>query len=154
MDLTRLMTEKTMFLADVSPEFALLEGEVADHEKVYVTVRQASQDDNIKRSDLLSKREVKWNRRDSADQSVGSVSDVIEDNQPRRRMLEAFWTLANVGNLNRGEQPWFKAMPAKTKMQQGEFEKAWGDLHPVVAAAISAAVLKVNADWNLIRQGE
>lgn len=154
MDLTRFMTEKTMFLADVSPAFKMMEGDVQESDKVYVTIRQASQEDNIKRSDLLAKREVKYGRRDSSDSTVDSVSDVLEDNQPRRRMLEAYWTLSNVGNLDRGDKPWFKAMPAKTKMLQNEFEKAWGELHPVVAAAISAAVLEVNADWNLVRQGE
>jgi hypothetical protein len=154
MDLTRFMTEQTVFLADLSLAFKLMEGDVPEQDKAWVSVRQATQDDNIKRSDLLSKREVKYGRKDSSDNSVDSVSDVLDDNQPRRRMLEAFWTLTNVGNLDRGDKPWFKAMPAKTKMQQNEFEKAWGELHPTVAAAISAAVLEVNPDWNQARQGE
>ena len=151
MDLKKYAAEsEPIVLADLSLPFKIFEGQdVRDEERVYVTVRQATQENNIKRSGLLARREVKYNR-DQTD-TIDSVSEVSDDNVSYRRMLEAWWTLEGVYNLKNGETDWFK--PLK-KSAQSEFEKAWGALPPVVANAITLAVLKVNPTWDSARQGE
>jgi hypothetical protein len=151
MDLDKLITESAPIkLADVFLPFAEIEGkEVQDEERVYVTVRQVTQEDQMKRSSLLAKRETKYERGLDNDMSV---SDVVEDNIPRRHMLECYWTLTGVMNLEKGGKSLFTMAPGKP-MPQPAFEKAWGSLHPVIAIAIHEAVLSVNPMWGE-RQGE
>lgn len=148
MDLKKFATEsEPVILADVSLPFKIFEGDdIREEERVYVIVRQATQEANIKRSGLLARHEVKYNR-DSTD----SISEVIDDNRAYRQMLEAYWTLEGVYNLKDGDKDWFKPIKKST---QTEFEKSWGALRPVVANAISLAVLKVNPTWDSARSGE
>lgn len=151
MDLKQYTIDSTpITLAEVSNAFKLFEGDIPEADRVTVSVRQATQQDHIKRAALLAKKETKWS------QSVGSsdlqISEVIEDNQPYRRMLEAYWTVTAISHLDDGDKPWFKAFGKG--ISQAEFEARWGALPPVVAHAITAAVLKVNPDWDPAQLGE
>jgi hypothetical protein len=153
MDLENLITESAPIkLSDMFSLFKEMEGEVPEEERVWVTVRQVTQEDQMKRSALLSKRETKYARDSFDDGALSSVSDVVDDNIPRRHMLEAYYTLTGVGNLNNAGKPVF-SMTAKKRMPQGEFEKAWGSLRPEIAIAIHEAVLSVNPMWGE-RSGE
>lgn len=153
MDLKSFPVESgKIFLADTSEAFRELEGEDTPvDERVWVVVRQASQADNIKRADLHTKREIKYTANELG--QVDSWARVYSDNALRRRMVEVYLTLKEVGNLMSGDKPVFDKMPAK-EIEAKRFEAIWGDLHPVVAEAIHEAVLQQNPDWRFDRQGE
>jgi hypothetical protein len=135
-----------IFLADVSPEFAELEGDVPVDERVWVIIRQATQADNMRRADLYTKRETKYTA--GTDGLIDSFSRVYTENILRRRMEECRLTLKDIGNLTMEGKPLFAKMPAKS-IPQKEFEDLWGNLpDPRIAEAIHLAVLQVNADWS------
>ncbi len=138
-----------LILADLSPAFKAVEdatGEVQPNDRVWVIVRQATQEDNQRRADLYAKRETRYEA-DGATDRIASISEVYQDNPLRRMMLEVYWTLQETGNLvTEDGKPYFQTTPAK-KMPQAEFEALWGQLDPALARAIYAAVLQVNVDW-------
>jgi len=140
-----------LFLADLSPEFAELEGEVPVDDRVWIVARQATQADNMSRADMYTKREVKYGTDTSG--SFDSVSRVYNENALRRHMFEVFLTLKDIGNLKDGDKNVFPKMPAKD-IKRSEFEAIWGNLHPTVATAIHLACMQQNPDWVLDRQGE
>lgn len=151
MDLKQYTIDSTpITLAEVSAAFRLFEGDIPDAERVTVNVRQATQEDHIKRAGLLSRKETKWSQ--ASNSSELSVSEVVDDNTPYRRMLEAYWTVTSISNLSDGDKPWFKGYGKN--IPQAEFEMRWGKLPPVVAQAITAAVLKINPDWDSTQLGE
>ena len=137
---TPTFSDKT-YLADIDPDFKRLEGDVEHDCRVWVIVRQGTEDDNHRRADLVSKRERKWNY-DKAGK-FESASDVYDENFYQRRMLEVYLTLVDLGN---DDDSTFK-YPPKEKMSLSDFERVWGGLDPVVCSAIHSAVLKLNADW-------
>ncbi len=135
-----------IILADLSPAFKTLEGEVEPQDRAWVIVRQATQEDAQRRADLYAKRETRYESDQGTDR-IAAISEVYQDNPLRRMMLEAYWTLQETGNLTtEDEKPYFHTLPAK-KMPQAEFEALWGGLDPVVARAIYLAVLQANPDW-------
>jgi len=93
---------------------------------------------------LQSKREVRYT---GADESGLAVSEVIDDNWRERIQHEAYWTLQDVGNLERNGKPVFPKMPANI-MKWEEFTSIWGKLHPLVAQTIHRAVRQFNPDWD------
>jgi hypothetical protein len=148
MDLKTFPAESgKIFLADISPEFAELEGDVPVDDRVWVVIKQATQSDNMRRADLYTKRETKY----SADAAgvIDSFSRVYTENVLRRRMEEVRLTLKDIGNLVDDGKPVFPKMPARD-IPQKEFEELWGKLpDPRIAEAVHAAVLQVNADWGM-----
>jgi hypothetical protein len=146
MDITKMFATESerIFLAEVSPTFAGLEGELPPEERAWVIIRQATTEENTKRSAMFAKRETKYEA--GPDGRVGSISDVYYDNSLNRKMHEVFWTLKDVGNLTLGDKPVFSKVPPKIG-SVSEFEKEWGRLPLEVALAIHEAVLVQNPTW-------
>ena len=146
MDLSTVVVESNkIFLADVSDEFKRKEGDVAVDLRANVTIRQATQADNVKIQDFRQKREVKYGYEPGA-QGASSVSRIYYDNPARLRMQQAYLTITEVGNLDIAGKPIFSKLPTK-EMSLKDFEEAWGKLPPFVADALFMAVVSVNADW-------
>ena len=141
MDVSKFHVISAMiYLRDISKDFAALEGEVERAQQAYVTVRQATEEDSIRRASLVSKRQVSF--------TGGQYSEAYDDNPRERMMRESHWTLAEVGNITTGDRkPLFKN-PAHD-MTLGEFRAAWGQLPRLGAEAIHKAVLTVNVDWDI-----
>lgn len=147
MDIQKFPAESgKIYLADVSPEFAELEGkDTPIDERVWVIVRQATQADNMRRADMHVRRETKYTA--DATGTIDSISRISNENPERRRMEEVRLTLREVGNLTNDGKPFFAKMPARDILQK-EWEEMWGRLpDPRIATAIHAAVLQQNPDW-------
>lgn len=144
---TVVIDSNKIFLADVSEDFKRREGDVPAEERAWVTVRQATQADNIRIQDVRQKREVKYGY-EPGSQGASSVSRVYYDNPARLRMQQAWLTIVEIGNFTLNGKPPFAKLPTREMMQK-DFETAWGALPPFVADALSAAVFSVNVDWLL-----
>lgn len=142
MDITSLPTVSgPIYLAVVSKEFARLEGDVQnDNDRVWVIVRQATEEHAIARSSLVAKREMKFG-------VDGSVSEVINDNPRERAMREAWYTLVEIGNLTLGDKPVFAKKPIYG-MKFEDFKAEWGKLPVPVSSALHKAVRITNPDWD------
>jgi hypothetical protein len=146
MNITSLPTvSDPIYLATISEEFARLEGDVeSDADRVWVIVRQATEEHAIARSNLVAKREMKFN-------IDGGVSEIINDNPRERAMREAWYTLVEVGNLTVG--PADKPLPVLAKkpihnMKFDDFKAEWGKLPVPVSSALHKAVRVTNPDWD------
>ena len=137
-----------IILADIYPPFKALEdqgGEVEPSQRVWVIVRQASEEDHRNRAGLTARREAAYTLNDAG--QLASASEAVTENVLERVMLETYYTLVDVGNLDRDGQPVFPTLPAK-KMKRGEFEKIWGSLPLPLCEAIHKAVRSMNPDWD------
>ena len=153
MDIKKYAVESDkIFLADESPEFAKLEGEVPEDERVWVKVRQATQADNIRLADINTQRERKYSG-DQLTGNVNSVSLVYNSNPLRRQATQVYLTVVEIGNLTDGDKPVFDVAPLK-KMPEATFLAKWGSLRTELANAIHKACLKVNPDWDDLLLGE
>jgi hypothetical protein len=147
MDLDALATvSDRIYLADIHPGFAKLEGEVANpQDRAWVIVTQATEEDHRRRADLTARREASYTLDEEG--RLRSAAEAVTENVYTRIMFEAWATLKDAGNLERKGKPVFAALPAKS-IKLSEFEKVWGGLLPVVAEAIHAAVRSMNPDWD------
>lgn len=153
MDIKSLSAQSgKIFLADVSPEFARIEGkDVAVDDRAWVIVSRGTQADQTKRVDLLGERESKYTVGQSG--AVSAISRVYSGNDERLKALEAYLTIKDVGNLANEGQPVFARLPLK-EMSGKEFDVIWGALPVEVAAALHQAVIKFNPQWEYSREGE
>jgi hypothetical protein len=118
-----------------------------DGEPTKITIRQATQDANERRSFIYSE-----------------VTNIISQNvlsaemQLRQRWsleelkrMEAFLTLVHADILDVDGTPLFRFKTEENRqvldMNQNEFKKAWGKLDPIIAAEIHQKVMEVNVDW-------
>ncbi len=141
-------TSDPIYLCDISDKIAAIEDaqNIERDQRVNVVVRQATEADNIARSQMFSRRETSYSGIGQPDKFA--VSEVRQQNYHELMMMEAYWTLQEVNHLlGDGDKPVFDKMPAK-QMTKEQFKTAWGGLPPVIAEAIHASVLKVNPDWS------
>lgn len=129
-----------LYLADLYEPFKTLEGTNMDPlERVWVTVRQATEGDNEKRADLVAKRHVTL--------SQDGMSEQYDDNVRTRMKWEVYWTLDEVGNLVDDDgKPVFRIKPVR-EMAFPDFEKVWHRFDSRLANAIHKAVRITNPDW-------
>jgi hypothetical protein len=143
MDITSLQTvSEKIYLREISNDFALLEGNVKKKDWAWVTVRVADVGDNIRRAELLGRRDVKY--LDAT--GTAAVAETIFDNPETRAKMEVWYTLEEFGNLTLNKNPLFPITPVRG-MLLADFEKIWHALPIDVATAIYAAVLSVNRAW-------
>src|SRR5512138_2876548 len=131
MDLKSFPTvSEKIYLSDISGDFAKAEGAVDRDQQAWVIVRQAREEDHIKRAALQAKREIKYG-------ATGpfTMSEIVEDNPRERVQYEVYWTLVETGNLSDDGKPLFAKSPVN-QVPFAEFEKVWGAMPPVVAQAI------------------
>ena len=151
LDVAFTAKSEPIVLADISKKFAKLEGDIERDQRVSVVVHTVTSDESIKRAALNAKRETKYTGNVAG--GVEAISEVYDDNPEYRKMLECYWTVDTIANLNYGTDPVFKRMPLRD-IPQGEFIKVWGGLPPEVTQAIHAAVLQHNPVWDPTRLGE
>jgi len=146
-----------IFLRNLNDDVRKLEGEdCQEADWAWVIVRQATEEDNMRRADLRKDSVVEWVTEEGSD-SVG-VKEYRQFNQRKAWALEVYMTLVDAGNLfadDAGVVPLFEfenAVPTrKLKHTLAEFEKLYGRLPSSVAGSILAAVHSVNLDWALLR---
>ena len=143
MDLTSLPTvSDRIYLSDVSGDFSLLENETDIEKRAWVRVRIANEADNIRRAELLGRRDVKY----LEPNTNTTFAETIFDNPRTRAKMETYWTLEDVGNLVMNNQSLFPITPVRA-MPLVDFENIWHVLPIDVATAIYAAVLYANRAW-------
>ena len=139
-----------ILLADVSDAFRAMEdsnGVTPDENRAWVIVRQASTEDSIARAGLISRRETKY----EADRITGKFqpwySEVRDENTERRKMMEVYWTVDEIGNLSYDTGEPIFTMPLKGK-PLAAFEEAYGRLPIEITDALWRAVISHVTQWN------
>lgn len=139
------IVKEHVYLADDNPDFARMEGECPESERVWVSVRQATEQDHIDVAELRKRRAVRW---------IGdSPEEVTAVNTRVVWAMQAYLTLTGAGNITFGDgTPVFKFASAgkgynKFDGDFNAFKNAWGQLPPVVIAAILSVVWKNNPEW-------
>ena len=139
-----------IYLADVSPEFADLEAENTPKvieelsERAWVQFKRATALDAQRRHDFAKAQTVRYTVPGS---DATFVMEDVRENPLRRAMFEVWTTLVDTGNLTTDEEPIFPQMPA-AHIPFPMFEAIWTSLDMLVAAAIHAACISVNQEWN------
>lgn len=118
-----------------------------------VTVRQAREEEHIRRQDLFSRiTRVYENENESA---YNRVRIEMDQNSLRLRRMECYLVLEDVsGVLNESEKELFQSTGGvqgklvRNAMSQGEFERAWGMLDEETATEIHGYVMKMNPMWD------
>lgn len=104
-----------------------------------ITVRQASQAQHERRSDLFSKMTSR----------MGGDADVVEVisrfSYPELMRIEVFLTLQDCNIEDEDGSPLFKF--ERGIITEKDFNRAWGKLPPLVANEIHEKVLKLNPTW-------
>lgn len=110
-----------------------------------VTIRQATQDQNEKRSLIYSKIIQKYNatERSMEQEQIFSIEQL--------KRIEVYLTLVGCNILSEKNEPLFR-FRNKNNMQyidmtDFEFALAWGVLPPDIAAEIHGKVMEVNLTW-------
>lgn len=136
----------SIYLADLSQEVKKLEGDCPPDERAFVVVRQATEADTQRISDLYATRTTRWKE------------DAVEEQRDINPRLEwvwqAFMTLCDAGNiLDAQGKPLFKFEDTgpyhKVSGGFNDFRKAHGSLNSAVTEAIRYAVWGINPQWDM-----
>jgi len=119
-----------------------------DGEPTRITVRQATQAQNEKRSRVFSEVQRVMKAR-TEDDSFTLQSNWSNEELKR---TEAFLTLVDCNLLDENDKSLFKFKKDKSgkqylDMSNYEFAEAWGKLPPVIANEIHEKVVEVNLTW-------
>ncbi len=140
-----------IYLADISAEFAESEAEnspevIEEQEKrAWVQFRRGTALDDQRRYDFGKAQTVRYTIPGSEAQFV--MEDVRE-NPLRRAMFEVWTTMTDADNfMNERGEPVFPQMPL-SNVPFPIFESIWISLDMLVAAAIHAACISINQEWN------
>jgi len=120
-----------------------------DGEPTRVTIRQATQAQNEKRSRVFS--EVQRIMGLQQDDSSYKLQQNWSNEELKR--MEAFLTLVDCNLLDENDDPLFKFKKSKSDGKQyldmttQSFAEAWGKLPPIIAQEIHDKVLEVNLTW-------
>ena len=123
-----------------------------DGEPTRVTIRQATQAQNEKRSRVFSElqRVFKAQQEDEEGNSFTLRSNWTNEELKR---TEAFLTMVDCNLLDEDDKPLFRFKKRKgddkqyLDMSTHEFSEAWGRLPPIIANEIHEKVLEVNLTW-------
>lgn len=136
---------------DTGKEIKQLEGKCPRDEQAWVIVRQATESDSLKCSNLVSKRRVEWS-------DDGRVEE-WDDSPLELYAMQVYCCLADAGNIwadTGNAKPLFRFKDGPDyrmlEMGYGAFRKAYGSLLLPVTRALRAAVLKLNLDWDWTRK--
>jgi hypothetical protein len=120
------------------------------HPEVEVTVRQASENENISRNDMFAK-----STRIFDDNELGEIRVQQEYNRRKLWRREAYLTLASISGINDPDgNPLFRTKDGKDgerisrAMTETEFNEMWGALpSSVVDEIVEQCVHEVNVTW-------
>jgi len=142
MDINKIpVVSSRIYLSDVYPDLAELEGATEDEERAWAVVRRANEADNIRRHEMLGERNIRY----VTPNNPIAVSETVLDNSRQRAMMEIYWTVDDLGNVLADGKPLFTC-PFRS-MPLGEFTQKWHLLPIELATAIYAAVLSYNKEW-------
>lgn len=141
-----------LYLTDLSKQIEEMEKDCPQDERAWVIVRQATEQDNNRRSALRSQVTLRW-------QDDGTAEEVRDVNMREMWAMEVYLCLCDVGNIfDADDKPLFEFADAgpyrKCKGGFDDFKKAYGSLASPVTAALRQAVYKVNSDWDWFSSGE
>lgn len=132
---------KQLYLGDLDPRIAKLEGDCDQSERAWVRIKQATEADNMELSDYNSKNRTS-NPRDW-------------------RAMEVYVTLCDAGNIDEYDKkgdlvgPLFKFKDAGpyTKFDGpfSKFKDQYAKLPSIVSAVMTQAVYAVNIDWDVFK---
>lgn len=108
-------------------------------EPTMVTIRQASNGDVLERDRLFG-----LVSREYGPDSVRYTNNITDGDI---RQKEAYLTLAACNIEGADGKPLFLFKNGRIAMQEREFDRAWGELPPIIADEISSFVTTVNAQW-------
>jgi len=140
------LTPRAQVYRVASDNVAKLEGDCPKDEMAWVIVRQATEQDNMRRADRVAKRTVSWRGED--------VSETRDDNLREQWAFEVWLCLCDAGNLlTRDSKPLFRFKGSGNGYQQLDmsfknFLTAYGSLPSAVTTAMRRAVLDTNPDWD------
>lgn len=138
---------KVMYLQDLVPELAALEGDCAQDELAYAIVRQGTEADSRVIAQMSAQRRVVWKE--------SEVQELRDANMRDEWAMEVFRCLCEAGNIidPLGKPIFeFEGGPMHEKHITGtfnEFLERFGLLHPLVTKALRYAVWELNPDWDL-----
>ena len=134
----------------MSKEVAELEGDCPKDELAWVVVRQATEQDNMRRAGRVAKRTVQW--------AGDEVSETRDDNLREQWAYQVWLCLCDTGNISdRDGKPVFQFKDAGkgyTQLDMGfkNFLDAYGSLPSAVTSAMRRAVLNINPDWDWVME--
>lgn len=136
------VTSPKLYLGDLLPAVKELEGEdCQEKDRAWVVVRQATEGDNRRISDLSA--ETRFVYREETAEQVTNV------NQAEVRAMQIYLTLVDAGNIvGDDDKPLFKFNNSRLAMSQSEFQKAYETLHPDATWAMLLAVREINPLWD------
>jgi len=137
---------KRIFLRDMLPEVADMEGKCKEDERAYCIVRQATEGDLHQIAQIYSRRQVRW--------EDDSVEEIRNTNLRDEWAWQAYLCLCETGNLFRADgSPAFEYTEGSmhTRRIDGafdEFLKVYGSFDPAVTRAIRLAIWDFNPTWD------
>lgn len=124
--------------------------DVEEGKEVKIWVRQANEEDNLMRSQAMSRL--------AQDRNTRNLYQIY--NRPEIFRDEAYAVLMRVENIMFGDEPAFPSGEGidgervRYAMSKDQFNERWGMLDPGVAAEIRFCVHDVNTMWSENRRGE
>ena len=131
--------EEVFFLDKTDEEYPAESINDEPPERTTVTVRQATQAQHERRSDLFSKLTT----RVSNDPNI--VEIVTRFSYPELQRIECFLAVVDCNIEDEDSSPLFRFKNGK--ISEFDFNKGWGKLPPLVAEEIHQKVLTLNPTW-------
>lgn len=145
---TKPIISEMIYLQDLSKDVKEMEGDCPRDEQAWVMIRQATESDNLRREQVITKVELFH--------ETGVTREIRQSTIRNDRAYEAFLTLHAIGNIMGPDgSPLFEFKDTGPYNKvKGTFDKFRGDfglLPGAVARAIALAVYSINEDWNWMR---
>lgn len=135
------VTSPKVFLGDLSPAVAVLEGDCPEKDRAWVIIRQATEGDVRVIQDYGAETRTVF-----SDDRTEQIQHV---NQADVRAKQVHLTLSDAGNIvNAQDEPLFRFDSGRLAMDFNEFQTAYGTLHPDVTRAMLLAVRDMNPIWD------
>ncbi|HUW12883.1 MAG TPA: hypothetical protein VM537_24360 [Anaerolineae bacterium] len=136
-----------LYLQDLVPGIAALEGDCAKEELAYVIVRQGTESDSIAIERMSSERQIVWTDKD--------VREVRDSRMREQWAMQVFRCMCDAGNITGQDDKAVFEFSGGAIHERfvdgtfGDFLKAYGALNPIVTRALRYAVWEMNPDWDL-----
>lgn len=136
-----------IYLRDLDDDFKELEGDCQRDEQVFVIIRQATEADVRRITQLVSRREIKYGK-------DGTRSEIFDDDMSELRAMQLYTTLCDVSGLtDASDAPLFRFKQGKDYAQLAmgfsDFQVIYGRLPTTVVKAFNLAVWEGNPNWDM-----
>jgi hypothetical protein len=138
--------EETFFLDKTDEAYPLEVTNEGEPQRTTVLIRQATQAQHERRSDLFSKLTSR----------VGNDPDVVEIvtrfSFPELQRIECFLAVKDCNIEDEDGKPLFKFKNGV--ISEADFNRGWGKLPPLVCDEIHQKVLELNPTWGKMGEGQ